>query len=339
MNADSVLNQLRQRLEAFIQAESGASISIDEMMPLPGGASRDTWMLSGVLGNEPVQLVLRRDLETSMVDTALSRAEEFQVMQAAFEAGVMVPRPRWHSADATLLGKPFFIMDYVEGVSIGVKVVRAPELEAARQRLPDQLGEQLAQIHMLEPLPFLQGPPAGVSPAQAAVAAVRGMIDHLGIHNPAIELGLVWAEENAPACEQMTLVHGDYRVGNLLVGTEGLNAIVDWEFCHVGDPAEDLAWPCVRDWRFGNGRLHFAGIGERDAFLTAYERASGRRVDRRAVDYWEILGNLRWAATCLSQANRHLSGADPSVELASLGRRSVEMQMEMLRLIGRYAHV
>jgi aminoglycoside phosphotransferase (APT) family kinase protein len=131
------------------------------------------------------------------------------------------------------------------------------------------------------------------------------------------------------------LLHGDFRVGNFLVDSKGLNGIVDWEFCRMGDPLEDLAWPCLRDWRYGNGEAQLGGIGAREPFIQAYERASGRTIDRKAIDYWEILGNLRWAVTCLSQANRHLSGGDLSVELASLGRRSAEMQMEMLRLIGQ----
>lgn len=333
MDQQALLDRLRQALEAFVYAESGTRLSIDEMTPLAGGASRDTWLLGGVLENEPVQLVLRRDLEMSMVESALSREQEFEVIKAAYEAGVLAPRPRWSCPDAKVLGKPFFVMDYVEGVSIGPKVVRAPELAGARQRLPEQLGEQLAAIHSIEPLDFLQRPAAGQSPAQAACQEVRHMVEQLDIHNPTIEFSLRWAEEHAPECPQMTLVHGDYRIGNLLVGPDGLQAIIDWEFCHVGDPAEDLAWPCVRDWRFGNGQLRLGGIAEREPFLQAYEQFSGRKVARRAVDYWEFMGNLRWAVTCLSQAQRHLSGADVSVEFASLGRRSAEMQLEMLRLI------
>ena len=334
---DMEIDELGQRLATFIHTETGLDAALTEMMPLAGGASRDSWLVIGTVGPEPVQLVLRRDLETSMIEHALTREQEFHLLAAAYDSGVMVPRPRWYSSIPAVLGKPFFIMDFVEGQSIGSKVVRLPELETARARLPHQLAEQLVAIHAIDlnayPLDFLERPPEGLSPAQHAVNQVRAMVDAMGTHNPTIEFGLHWCEQHAPDCDDLTLVHGDYRVGNLLVGTEGLNAIIDWEFAHVGDPAEDLAWPCVRDWRFGNGQLRFGGISPRAPFLQAYQQYSGRQIDPQAVDYWEVLGNLRWAVTCLSQAERHLSGQDLSVEFASLGRRSAEMQLEMLRLI------
>jgi aminoglycoside phosphotransferase (APT) family kinase protein len=228
-------------------------------------------------------------------------------------------------------------MDYVEGISIGPKVIRDPDLAAARKRLPEQLAQELATIHAIDvtahELDFLAAPEDWQSPANKAVQDVRAAADKLGIANPTLEYGLRWCEQNAPDCDAITVIHGDFRVGNLLVGPEGLAAIIDWEFSHVGDPAEDLAWPTVRDWRFGNGQLKLGGIGKREPFIAHYEQVSKRMIDRKSVDYWEILGNLRWATTCIQQANRHLSGGDPSVEFASLGRRSAEMQLEMLRLI------
>lgn len=329
------MEEMRQRIETFIRTETDEAVSITELIPLAGGASRDTWIVIGSIGNEPVQLVLRRDLETSMIENALERDQEFFVIKAAYENGVKVPRPRWYCVIPAVLGKPFFMMDFAEGISIGPKVVRTPELATARQHLPQAMGEQLAAIHAIDPhdLGFLQRPAVGQAPALAAIEDLKVMVEHLGIHNPVIEFGIRWAERNAPPCDHPILVHGDYRVGNLLVTPDGLNAIIDWEFSHIGDPHEDLAWPCVRDWRFGNVQARLGGIGDREPFLQAYEQASGRTVNRQSVDYWEALGNLRWAVTCLSQANRHLSGGDPSVEFASLGRRSAEMQMEMLNLI------
>ena len=124
-------------------------------------------------------------------------------------------------------------------------------------------------------------------------------------------------------------------MGNLLVGPAGLAAVIDWEFAHMGDPHEDLAWPCVRDWRFGNDALRLGGVGPAEPFLAAYAAGSGRAIDPAALGYWEILGNLRWAAICRSQAHRHLSGADPSVEYASLGRRAAEIELEFLSLLER----
>ena len=118
-----------------------------------------------------------------------------------------------------------------------------------------------------------------------------------------------------------------------MVGPDGLRGVFDWEFAHIGDPAEELAWPCVRSWRFGQDAKRMGGVGSFEEFLEAYLQAGGRSVDPYVVDYWEILGNFRWAVGCISQAYRHLSGQAPSVELASLGRRTAEMELELLDLI------
>ncbi|MDQ2996955.1 MAG: phosphotransferase family protein, partial [Chloroflexota bacterium] len=233
------------------------------------------------------------------------------------------------------LGRPFLLMDRIAGESIGPRVVRRPELAAARVRLPAQMATQLARIHAIDPtaLDFLPRPPTGHSAALHALDTTRRVIDAIDLQKPALEFGLRWLAQRAPSCEQLTLIHGDFRIGNLLVGPEGLNAVIDWEFAHVGDPHEDLAWACVRDWRFGNAALHVGGIGELAPYLATYESAAGREIDRNALRWWEIMGNLRWAATCHIQAHRHLSGADLSVELASLGRRAAEMELEFLTLI------
>jgi len=324
------------RLATFLTHAAGAPATITAMHPIAGGASRETWAVDAEIGDVHEALVLRMDLASSMNRDALSRPQEFALLAAAHAAGVLAPRPRWLDADGAALGRPFLLMDRVAGESIGPRVVRRPELAAARTRLPTQMAVQLARIHAINPTPldFLPRPSADRSPALHAIDQTRRSIDAIELHNPALELGLRWLEQRAQACAQPLLIHGDFRIGNLLVGPEGLNAVIDWEFAHVGDPHEDLAWPCVRDWRFGHDALHVGGVGELAPYLAAYESASGRTVDRNTLCWWEIMGNVRWAATCHVQAHRHLSGADPSVELASLGRRAAEMELEFLTLIG-----
>ena len=333
MSLNIPFEEFRQRLEGFLIRQTGSNVKIENAVPLAGGASRDMWVIDLSIESSHQKLVLRRDTPTTMHEQALSRAQEFAVMQAAFERGVRVARPRWLCDDPSVLGGAFFLMDYIEGIAIGRKVVQMPELAAAREVLPEQMAEQLALIHTLEPLDFLPRSPEGRSPAQDAVHYCYTVLDTLGIANPAFELALRWADQHAPPCDQPTFVHGDFRLGNLIVNAQGLAAVADWEFAHMGDPMEELGYPCMRDWRFGVGHLRLGGIAEREPFLQAYERHSGRKVNRKAVDFWEFLGNLRWGVICLAQANRHLSGREPSVELASLGRRSAEMQMEMLRLM------
>jgi aminoglycoside phosphotransferase (APT) family kinase protein len=330
-------DEFRQRLTDYLTRVTGAPTKIEQISPLAGGASRDMWLIDAVSDGKPERLVLRRDLPTTMHEGALSRAHEFTLMKAAHNSGIKIAHPRWVCEDSDVLGMPFFIMDFVYGVAIGRKVVHLPELAQARNALPEQMAQQLADIHRLDmiehQLGFLPVPRAAHTPAQEAIAQTYETLDKLHCTNPVLFFGLRWAEAHAPSPSHTTFVHGDFRIGNIIVDENGLAAVADWEFAHVGDPLEDLGYCCMRDWRFGVGHLRMGGIVAREPFIAAYERYANVRVDRDAVTFWEFIGNLRWAAICLAQTHRHLSGHDPSVELASLGRRSAEMQYEMLKLI------
>jgi aminoglycoside phosphotransferase (APT) family kinase protein len=334
-------NDLCSRLETFLTRELRSPVCVKSLRQLAGGASRESWSVEIETpergAHRGASLVLRRDMGGVIHDEALSREQEFRVIAAAHAAGVLVPAPRHVCGDAAVLDAPFFLMDRLEGESVGRRIVRQPELADARRRLPRQMGEQLARIHSVdvhgEQLDFLPQSLPGRSPAESALDRALRQLWRLGEPHPALELGARWLQSHAPACDRPVLVHGDFRIGNLMVGPDGLVGVLDWEFAHVGDPAEDLAWPCVRSWRFGADERRLGGIGDPAEFFDAYERAGGRSVDSHAVAFWEILGNFRWAVGCVAQAHRHLSGQAPSIELASLGRRTAEMELELLRLI------
>jgi len=335
--------ELRPRLEAFLTAKAGAPAAVTAARHLTGGASRETWAVDVEIASGEHAgrhaLVLRRDMGGEIHEDALSRRQEFDLLVAAHAAGVLVPRPRWLCDDQAVLGASFFLMDRVEGESVGRRVVREPSLAQGRRLLPRQMGEQLARIHRIPidhpAVAVLPHPSKETPPALAALDAATRMLHKIGEPHPALELAARWLRLHAPTAAERVLVHGDFRIGNLMVGPDGLRGVFDWEFSHVGDPAEDLAWPCVRSWRFGQDQLRLGGVGDPEEFFAAYESASGRRVDREAVAYWEILGNFRWAVGCVQQANRHLSGQAVSLELASLGRRAAEMELELLDLIER----
>ncbi|RMF78379.1 MAG: phosphotransferase family protein [Chloroflexi bacterium] len=330
-------DEIRTRLAEYLTAMTGYPAKVPHVEQLPGGASRETWRVDAVLNEQENRFVLRRDLPTVMYDKALSREQEYHILQLVHDSGVAVPQPRWYNTEPQILGSCFLIMDYVEGFTIGRKIVSMAALDGARQLLPGQMAEQLAHIHGVhvpsEAYSFLTGFADDETPVQRTIREIREMLEKLHIDSPVFEFGLRWCEEHAPQTQEKVLLHGDFRIGNVIVTESGLQAIIDWEFAHIGDPHEDLAWPTLRDWRFGQGQQRFGGIADREPFLIAYEEASGRPVDRDTVDFWEILGNIRWAATALSQSQRHLSGGDLNIELASLGRRSAEMQLEMLLLI------
>lgn len=330
------MTSFQQKLAHYLTDQTGQPVTIGKMTPLAGGASRDSWAIEVQVGDQSEKWVMRRDLPTTMNAQALTRAQEYHLMRIAYQHGVKVARMRWLCEDPTVLEFPFFLMDYVDGISIGRKVITLPELAQARAVLPDHMAQQLALIHTINPdqpeFAFLQRPRQN-DPAREAIDSTYEMLDSIGAQIPALEYALRWCDRHAPKSDRITFLHGDFRVGNLLVDPQGLAAVIDWEFAHVGDPAEEIGYLCMRDWRFGNDRLQAGGLCDREQFIAAYEHYSGHPIERSRTDWWEIIGNIRWAVICLTQAERHLSGRDPSVELASLGRRSAEMQLEALRLI------
>jgi len=279
--------------------------------------------------------VLRRDPPGHQVQS--SRRDEFALLRAAAAAGLPVPRVRWCEEDAAVLGAPFFVMEFVEGETLARRLLRDAEYAAARAALPQQLAAALAGIHALDPalpdLAFLPRPPAGETPAAAELARYEQIFRAVAPDpHPALELAFRWLAQHPPAPAALTVVHGDYRVGNVIFGPEGLRAVLDWELAHVGDPMEDVGWLCVRSWRFGADDRPAGGLCRREEFFAAYERAGGRPVDPAAVRWWEVFGNLKWAIICIMQARTFLDGAVKSVELASLGRRVAEMELELLEL-------
>jgi len=226
-----------------------------------------------------------------------------------------------------VVGAPFLVLGWIEGETIARRLLRDDEFAHARSVLVGQCARALAAIHRVA---VADGPHLRV---QEPVTQLRELLDVMGQPHPAFELALRWLDANRPPSSEPTVVHGDFRLGNLMVGEDGLRAVLDWELAHLGDPMEDLGWLCVRAWRFGSA-LPVAGVGDYDELYAAYAGASGRPVDPEAVRWWEVVGTLRWGVICILQASSHLSGASRSVELAAIGRRVCENEYDLLCLLG-----
>jgi aminoglycoside phosphotransferase (APT) family kinase protein len=333
---------LAARIEAHIARSHGAPVRVKAVAPLPGGACQDNLKVeldeAAGLG---ARWVLRSDARSSLAGS-IDRAKERTVIEAAVAAGVKTPEARWPAKDLVREGAHAYFLAWREGEAIGRRVVKAPALENARRGLAKELACELAKIHRITPashpdlLDAARAGRPGYDPARMGLAWLRAQMDGLD-PSPSRELILHWLDDHAPAASEVTLIHGDFRTGNFLVTPEGLSAILDWEFAKWGSPYFDLAWICVRDWRFGQLDRPVGGFAKRSELYPEYEQASGRKLDRHVLLWWEVYGNLAWAVGSVQQALRYISGAESDIELVAIGRRAAEMEFEALRLLERGA--
>lgn len=318
---------LRASLSAAAERHFGSPVAVTDVERLQGGASRELWAFSAEVDGQRRELVLRRD--PAGEEDPGAREQELEVLRAVYAAGVPVPEPLWLHDDRRGLA-----MERVDGEGIARRLLRDDRYARARAALPGQLAAAAAATHAVDPgaIPSLEAPDKPA--ALAAIEGLEGELDRLGEPQPALELGLRWLRRHLPEPTLPTLVHGDFRLGNVLAGEAGLTAVLDWELCHVGDPVEDLGWMCIRSWRFGCDQRPAAGLGSRDALLEAYRSAGGRQVTRDQLFFWEALGNVRWGVLCRMQADTHLSGRRSSLEHAMIGRRTCEPEWDLLAMIG-----
>jgi aminoglycoside phosphotransferase (APT) family kinase protein len=314
---------LSVNLAGVLRPILGAATEIENLRALTGGASRTTWAFDAVTGSQRRALILR----TGPPDDVHAGMElEAAVQVAAAAAGAPVPDVLIASDSVDTLGNPFLICGEIPGETIVRRIQRQLD-DAGRATLLRQCAHALAAIH--------RG--AADAPGLAAqddVAQWRLRLDEMGDTTATFEWAFRWLAEHRPPPSPLRLVHGDFRMGNLIVDGSGLAAVLDWELVHIGEIYEDLAWFCIRAWRFGApADMAAGGLGSIDDFVAAYEEAGGAAVDRAALRWWLVVATLRWGVICRFQAERHLSGQSRSVELAAIGRRVCETEWDLLDLL------
>jgi aminoglycoside phosphotransferase (APT) family kinase protein len=310
--------------EVMAQALDEPALRTTPPQRLTGGASRETWSFDAVREDgTPIPCILRRDPEGAPRRAGMTT--EAVLLRAAGAAGVRVPRV-YAAGDGDALAAPYVIMERIEGETLGRRILREPSLAQARAQLTAQCAQAAARIHAI-PVTAVPG-----LDAQDPVAQYRDVLDSSGEPHPVFELAFRWLEAHRPRPREPAVVHGDLRLGNLIVGPDGLRAVLDWELAHLGNPVEDLGWLCVRSWRFGApGRV--AGVGDAAELLAEYARAGGAAIEADELFWWEVMGTLRWGVICIVQAATHLTGAVRSVELAAIGRRVCEVEWDLLGLL------
>ncbi len=311
-DADAILAILRDLFPAD---------DVADLERLTGGASRSTWRCS--IAGHP-HIVQRQRPDT--VDRVMG--VEASVLAAAQRAGVPVPALVGCVTDEA--GTTSLVTRYVAGETIARRILRDEKFATARARLTTQLGQAIAHVHSIDPEEV-----PGLEHADA-MTTTRDRLDELGEPHPAFELAMRWLDDHRPTGGRRTVVHGDFRLGNVIVDEHGLAAVLDWELAHLGDPLEDLGWVCSPAWRFGSP-LPVAGVGDREELLRGYAPVAGVDVDPDDLLWWEVFAILRWGVICIGQADAHRSGAARSHELAAIGRRVCETEHDLfLALDGRW---
>ncbi|MEE2745749.1 MAG: phosphotransferase family protein [Pseudomonadota bacterium] len=334
-----------EHLTNYLAEETCArSVTLKELKKLSYGAIQENWYLfvefSGGALEGSHKFCLRMDAPTSIVDSH-KRHEEFFLIKLAFENGVRVPEPIFFCKDTSILGKEFFISRWVEGSADARKITQKNLSASDRYQLISQIAEQLGKIHNIRPrgrnLKFLTD--YSCSSAEQVIKIYRAALDILPQPSAAIEWGLRWAELNIPAKTEKLFCHRDFRTGNLLVDENQLTAVLDWEFANWSDPMEDVGWFCAKCWRFGSNSREAGGIGDRLDFYSLYEENSGRRVDREAVFFWEVLAHIRWAIIARRQGERFATDGENSLEPAMTAYISPQLEWEILKMTSKTHNV
>ncbi len=317
----------------FVPAlERALGLRIENLSRLSGGASQETWSFDGVKDGGTLPLILRRAPGGVRViaegSTSVPLSTEAAAIEAARAGGVAAPRIRLVLKDEDGAGQGY-VMDRLQGETIARKILRDDAFAAVRPKLARQCGEILARIHAVDVAPLLHLLPVVDGPAQ--LRAYRDVYDAFDYPHPVFELAFQWLEPRLKAGARRTLVHGDFRNGNLLISPDGIEAALDWELTHIGDPLEDIGWVCTNSWRFGAAEKVVGGFGDLPDLLEGYEDAGGGRVDEEQVRTWIVYGSLKWGIMCMKMYQGFL--ADRSVERAAIGRRASETEIDLINLI------
>lgn len=328
--------EFRDALFRALQRAEGDDVkSMGDLTRLSGGASQETWAFTLFYeAAGPKKYILRRSpggtSELSGTGNAIGLPIEAKVIEAARAAGVAAPAVIYVLKPEDGAGTGY-VMSRVEGETLARKILRDAAFDGVRPRLAYQCGEAMARIHAtpldgLPALPRLDG--------QAQLRQYYERYQGYDQPKPVFELAFKWLRENLKKRTQLLLVHGDFRNGNIMVhARQGLNAVLDWELAHIGDPLEDLGWICVNSWRFGVTGRTAGGFGSVEDLLAGYTAAGGEALTAADVKVWEVFGTLKWGIMCMSMYEAFRSGFDRSVERAAIGRRSSETEIDLVNLL------
>ncbi|GMN04262.1 phosphotransferase family protein [Erythrobacter sp. MTPC3] len=311
-------------IEGLARAMSRAGLSpVTGLARLTGGATMESWRFEA--GGDGFVLRRAPSLEF-MADRPFGHGVEAAVIRAARAAGVTAPEVIVELEPDDGIGSGF-VMRALPGTPDPKQILAMEE----PGRLLSECAANLARIHSLKPGDVPDAVP--VMDYRQAIADLRQQFEEAGGDRPIIALGLKWMEDNCLDRVEPVLIHGDYRMGNLLAEDGWLTGVLDWELAHFGDYHEDLAFGCMAVWRFARYDRPALGLGSLETYFDAYQVNGGRPLDRKRFRYWLIHRTVWWALGCLKMADQWRSGADRMLERTVISRRTSEQELDLLMLL------
>ena len=316
-------NILKEKL-----ANTSIEGEIVNLEPLTGGASKEIWKFEVNANGKSDRYILRRG---SGVEgpLAIKTSDEAKIQKTVRKLGAQVPEIVAVSSLDEELGDAY-IMKFVDGESIARKILRDEEYKNTLPKLAFECGQSIAKIHQadINEFPFL--------PSKTVFEQINDLYQTYVSFNqpsPVFEYTHLWLKKQNFGEINDALVHGDFRLGNIIVDKDGLKSVIDWELAHIGNPLQDLGWICGNSWRFGNTDKVVGGFGDLADLLKGYNSVSNYQVDENMVKAWQVFGTFRWGVICLIQASAHLTGSVNSVEKAAIGRRVSETEIDIVDLL------
>ena len=336
---------IRARLAAFICRKVDGIVRVGALRRFTVGVS---WVTYGVRaqwsqgGREMVrELVLRVGPPNGIF--APYRAEpEFITLKALAGSGVPVPQVFWFSDDVGILGAPFIISQLVPGEApIPWTHDGSPAFdEAERIRIGRQFVEALAALHRFKwqgtEVERLDG---SKDPQCTALAQIDYWEANLAKWSarriPMLELAAQWLRKHAPVAERVSIVHGDYRIGNFLVAKGDITAILDWEIVRLGDPVEDLGFICMQAWR--GKQPYMCHLLTREELRESYVALTGMDVSLASMRYWEAFGTYKLAVMHYGATHCFEKRGFNDLRMAGMGAQIPRMLLQVESAMERAA--
>ena len=322
-------DDIHQKLNLFCKDRFGSAGKLSAVNRLSGGASMESWSFQ--YGDK--EYVMRRLPSGISSDDeglrGISLATQADVIELAVKAGVTAPLVTARMTPDDGLGEGF-IMSKAQGETLPHKILGNPEFTIAEGNLTKQCARELALIHKMD-ANSIKEKLEYFSPTQL-IELQKAKYDEIGGAIAIYEYAIRWLLDNVPKDVDRRLVHGDFRMGNLMIDHDGISAVLDWELARLGDPVQDLAYLCTPSWRFGRYAKVAGGFDSAENLLAAYATETGEEVDPARFRFWLIYSTVWWGVACLVMGEIWRTKGDRSLERTVIGRRVSEVEIDLALL-------